>query len=156
MKLANFDKVENAICKEVPEDIDLIKKQITNKILSEMILIMKDKGGLGLAAPQVGIKRRFFLAFLPDRGAIQLFLNPTYEPAENSNEFESEEGCLTYGQAKYKVKRYNEVSVKYLVFEDQGLHWQKEKLAGIDAVVFQHETDHCDGKTIAMLGTQIE
>lgn len=156
MKLSTPEKVENAKCKPVPEDIDLIKQQITHQVLSEMMNLMHQEGGLGLAAPQVGIKKRYFIAFLPEKGAMQLFLNPSYEPAEGAEEIDSEEGCLTYGQAKYKVRRYKEINAKYLVFEEKGLRWQKEKLADIDAIVFQHETDHCDGKTIAMLGAQIE
>lgn len=156
MKLSLPEKVENVKCKPVPEDVDLIKSQITHETLSAMMNLMYEKGGLGLAAPQVGIRKRFFIAFMPEKGAMQLFLNPSYEPEEKAKEIDSEEGCLTYGQAKYKVRRYNEIKAKYLVFDEQGLRWQKEKLTDIDAIVFQHETDHCDGKTIAMLGTQIE
>lgn len=85
-----------------------------------------------------------------------MFINPSYEPSKNAEEVDSEEGCLTYGQAKYKVKRYSSIQARYLIFDQKGLRWKKEELTDIDAIVYQHETDHCEGKTIAMLGSLIE
>ena len=151
------EKVENAVCKALPEDPELIKKTIDNETISQMMVIMNQRGGLGLAAPQVGIKKRFFLAFLPEKGRMRLFINPSYEPTEDATQVDSEEGCLTYPkEANYTVKRYSTINVKYLIFDDGGLRWMKETLDDIDAIVFQHEADHLDGKTIAMLGKLVE
>lgn len=150
------DKVENVKCKLLPEDPELIKKLIDDDTVSQMMTLMSERGGLGLAAPQVGIKKKYFLAFLPEKGVMRLFINPSYEPTDDSDSVEAEEGCLTYPNVTYKVSRHSAINVKYLIFDEGGLRWQKETLTDIDARVFQHEADHCEGTTIAMIGTLVE
>lgn len=153
------EKVENVVCKALPEDPELIKEIIDGNTISQMMVLMNQHGGIGLAAPQVGIKKRFFLAFLPEKGRMRLFINPSYEPAESASDskIDSEEGCVTYPKENlYIINRHSTINVKYLIFDAGGLRWMKETLDDIDAVVFQHEVDHLNGKTIAMLGKLVE
>ena len=61
-------------------------------ILDDMVETMKDANGVGLAAPQIGMMRRMFVAE-PEPDEIYYFVNP--EIISMTGTQESEEGCLS-------------------------------------------------------------
>lgn len=132
MKLVSSDDpVLKQKCWEVPE-YDL---QMINDIKVEMISLMRFKKGLGLAAPQVGMQRAFFVW---NAGVV---INPVILEKNDPFIFK-DEGCLSYPGVRKDVTRYANIKVTYRDYK-----WNEitETLTGIKAVIFQHECDHLDG-----------
>lgn len=92
---------------------------------------------VGLAAPQIGIEKRFFLALE------KLYINPTI--TEYSKEtFETSEGCYSLEEHKqYPVTRSFWVKMKW---QDRGGNTHEKKFDGFRAQVLQHEYDHLIGR----------
>ena len=123
------------------------------EIVNSLKNTLEHYGGVGLAAPQIGISQRLFVINIaPKENNFHLpkvdfkaYLNP--EILEISSEInESMEGCLSvfYTTLHGPVQRANYVKIKYL--NTNG----KEKIEEINhpfyARVLLHEIDHLDGK----------
>lgn len=109
----------------------------------KMAMLMDEKNGVGLAAPQVGILERFFVMKCSDNKVI-LVINPTIT-SHGKQLVENTEGCLSFpGMSKFVMRhRVIEVAFKSPGGRDVGM-----KLKGRDAAIFQHELDHLDGTCI--------
>jgi peptide deformylase len=114
------------------------------KLVEDMNDTMVKAKGVGIAAPQVGIDARVFLAVLGADGK-----NPVTLPMVNpeiswfSDEvLVEEEGCLSLPKVFGKVQRPVEVIVE---FQDLKGSSKSLKLKGLDARVVQHELDHLNG-----------
>ncbi|MDA3938506.1 MAG: peptide deformylase [Spirochaetia bacterium] len=142
MKLSEPDKVEGVRCKPVP-----VSKigYYESDIIPQMEKLMYVKMGVGLAAPQIGINRTFFI--MKYGNDIISCYNPLWTPKSNKQAL-SREGCLTY-QPTYinqkNVFRYKIINTEFTNSEGITV---KIKMRGIDAIIFQYETDHLTGKTI--------
>jgi len=103
---------------------------ITADEISQMFLLMREKNGLGLAAPQVGIDARLFVT-----GWGEVFVNPRV--VDIAGPIRPTEGCLSLPGVTAAVDR-----------------WARIRLAdgriyeGQQAVVILHEIDHLDGVLI--------
>lgn len=95
----------------------------------------------GLAAPQIGYSIAAFILRLDD--SIIFCFNP--QIIKGQGEIVSEEGCLSAPGKSYKIKRFKIVSAKW---QNKDQSWTKRKLRDRDAIVFQHEYDHLQGKLI--------
>jgi len=135
VKLVEAKKVEG--CKCIPvDDFEQVKKDA-----DKMKKIMVDNHGIGLAAPQVGILKRFFIMKDYRLKGIVLIINPqVIKPSEKIGTFR--EGCLTYPGTEFIIKRPKQVLVSW--FNSEGVEMHR-KLSGKEAQVFQHEFDHLDG-----------
>ena len=93
----------------------------------------------GLAAPQVGRNVRIFIALN------QVYINPELTPIQESGSLIHEEGCYSLEKERfdYKVKRYNEISLKW---QNRKGKWRSERIKGFRAQVIQHEYDHLEGR----------
>ena len=110
------------------------------KTIAEMFKVMKNANGVGLAAPQVGINKRFFIANIDD-GVDRVFINP--EIIQTSNEtVVKEEGCLSVPKFYADVSRASEVTLQFFDLTGK-VHTIKAE--GLLARVIQHETDHLNG-----------
>jgi peptide deformylase len=100
-----------------------------------------ESGGVGLAAPQVGILRRIFLVDvgMEDNEIIE-FINP--EILETDGEQEGPEGCLSVPGKYGLVKRPYYVKVRAQDRDGQWFEAEGEELIGR---CFCHENDHLDG-----------
>ncbi len=107
-----------------------------------MLGVMHDAPGVGLAATQVGILRRFFVCTLGDEDL--LVVNPVIAKASRDTETD-EEGCLSLGSVRVPVERPVGVTLEFLDAEGTA---QSRELEGLDARVVQHELDHLDGTLI--------
>lgn len=127
-----------SVLREVAKPVAAVTPELC-AVLDEMIPMMKNAHGVGLAAPQVGISERFFVMNPGDR--IRKVINP--EIISKGNSFaEMEEGCLSVPGIHKKVKRARRISVRYM--DETGLVVEEE-LKDFPARVFQHEYDHLDG-----------
>ena len=83
------DPILRKTCREVTEVNERMRI-----LIDDMIETMREANGVGLAAPQVGVMRRIFVAE-PDieSGKVYCFVNPEIVSLEGSQE--SEEGCLS-------------------------------------------------------------
>ena len=98
--------------------------------------------GIGLAATQVDIHRRFLVADVSrEQNDPRVFINPVI--VEKDGVTVSEEGCLSVPGYYEEVKRADAIRVKFL---DRDGEQREEELDGLLAVCVQHEIDHLDGK----------
>jgi len=116
------------------------------KLVDDMIETMRAAHGVGLAAPQVGVPLRLFVAELaedyesPHAGRTFVLYNP--EIVKASGEYEPEEGCLSIPGWVANVKRAEAVTVKG---RDRHGKEVRVKADGLLGQAFQHEIDHLDG-----------
>ena len=109
-----------------------------HKLLDDMRETLIDSGGVGLAAPQVGILRRVVLV---DTGEeILELVNPTM--VETSGEQEGPEGCLSVPGKYGLVKRPYYAKVQA---QDRDGNWYEAEGEELIARCFCHELDHLDG-----------
>jgi len=113
------------------------------QIIEKMAETMYKAKGIGLAANQVGILKRFFIMDVSQREGkrkLEVYINPEILSAEG--EVVYEEGCLSIPGYYAPVKRFAKLYVR--AYDLDGNLFERE-LEGISAVVFQHENDHLDG-----------
>ena len=108
-------------------------------MIDDMIDTLKDSGGVGLAAPQVGILRRIVVIEKED-GTILELVNP--EIIATAGEQEGLEGCLSLPGKSGTVTRPNYVKVKAYDREMKPFEIEGTELL---ARAFCHEIDHLDG-----------
>ena len=109
-----------------------------HKLLDDMHETLTDSGGVGLAAPQVGILRRVVLV---DTGEEVLELvNPSL--LETDGEQEGPEGCLSIPGKYGLVRRPYYAKVRA---QDRYGNWYEAEGEEIVARCFCHELDHLDG-----------
>ena len=108
------------------------------KLLEDMKETLVDSGGVGLAAPQVGILRRVVLV---DTGEeILELINPVL--VETNGEQEGPEGCLSVPGKYGLVKRPYYAKVRA---QDRDGNWFEAEGEELIARCFCHELDHLDG-----------
>jgi len=149
LTLAPKEIVENAICEEVyPDEYEDIKK-----LGQDMIKFCVENGGAGLAAPQVGVMKRMFV-WNNASNQYQIVINPFFTP-DDAKKTNVVEGCLTYKDEHYFLKRYKSGNARFDVLDPKDKTKFKrafKKVSGERAFIWQHELDHINGKTIAMIG----
>jgi peptide deformylase len=109
------------------------------RITERMIELMHDADGIGLAATQIGILRRFLVCTLD--GEDRVLVNPEVTPIGTDTEVD-DEGCLSLGSVRVPVERANRVTVQA---RDAAGTPVSLELEAMDARVVQHELDHLDG-----------
>ena len=107
-------------------------------LLDDMAETLKESGGVGLAAPQVGILKRICVIDVGE-GLIEL-INP--EITKTSGSVEDVEGCLSIPGKWGYVTRPEKVTVKALNREGKEIKVTGE---GLLARALCHETEHLDG-----------
>ena len=125
-------------------------ENITPEILStmdEMVEMMREQNGVGLAAPQVGILSRFLVMMDPDSETVYRMINPRII-SYGSDTCTMEEGCLSVlgndGLPVFaNVSRPDSVVVEWT---DETGDKKMAQMSGTPARIVQHETDHLDGK----------
>ena len=112
--------------------------------IDRMGLLMEDAIGVGLAANQVGLLRRFFVYRVSDEGPLQALVNPVIDWSSDEEET-FEEGCLSLPQVVVEVTRPAQIRVSA---QDRFGEPLKLEVDGLEARVIQHELDHLDGVLI--------
>ena len=131
--------------------IDEIKLDSTKHLIEDMWDIMRAAGGIGLAAPQIGISKQLaviniledsvrYRDFVESEELIIFIPSISFFPSEKHGYWE---GCLSVPGLRGFVKRPSRIQVDYL---DENATEKKIVLNGFLATVFQHELDHLRGK----------
>ena len=126
-------------------------------LIDDMIETMHAANGVGLAAPQVGRSLRLFVADLspyadelaeefgevpPWAEGPVVFINPELDVADDEEDTDFEEGCLSIPDLRETAWRPDRLRLRYL-----DRHFQAHEIdaEGQLARVVQHEADHLDG-----------
>ena len=128
------DEILRKRCREVSEVTDRIKMT-----LQDMLETMREQYGVGIAAPQVGIMRRMFIAE-PEPGRVYYMINP--EILEQSGSQIDDEGCLSVPGMIGTVERPQKIKIQAM---DLNGDTQVYEFEDFDARVMCHEYDHLEG-----------
>ncbi len=128
------DEALRKVCRPVVEITPRVKQ-----ILDDMLDTLEDSGGVGLAAPQVGILRR--IAIVDDGENYIELINPVITEREGVQE--EMEGCLSVPDVWGITHRPMRVKGKALNRNGEEFTFEGE---GLTARCFCHELDHLDGK----------
>ncbi len=128
------------------------------KMADKMLKTMYHQNGVGLAAPQVGIKQR--IVVIDTEWASERYkeehadddTEPEYEPyilinpviVYKEGEMDSYEGCLSFPDVFFKVKRASRIVLKYQ--DLSGKEYRVEASEDLFCRCVQHEIDHLNGK----------
>ena len=134
--LTDKESALHKVCKPVTDfDAKL------HKLLDDMTETLIESGGVGLAAPQVGILRRVFLVDVgAEENEIVEFINP--EIIETDGEQVGPEGCLSVPGKYGLVKRPYYAKVRA---QDRNGEWFEAEGEELIGRCFCHENDHLDG-----------
>ena len=128
--------------KAVPVDAAEVVSPAFQTLLDDMFQTMYEAPGIGLAASQVDVHKRFMVIDVSEeKDAPQVFINP--EIVTRQGEQVYQEGCLSVPGIFADVSRADAITVRYLDRQGQP---QELSTDGLLAVCIQHEMDHLDGK----------
>ncbi len=113
--------------------------EIDEQFVQDMIETMRTKDGVGLAAPQVNVSKRFIVVMEADQ--IHALVNPEII-AHSETQVTDTEGCLSIPGLQASVPRWEKVIVR--AFDVNG---EKKEISarGLLSRVLQHEIDHLNG-----------
>lgn len=141
-----FLKHPHPVLAQVAEPVDFMLEPLEDRqyIEGQLRQALESTGygdKLGVAAPQIGISKRVFIA------QDVVMFNPKWIPSEGKKA--SVEGCYSIVGPVFSVKRAAQGRASW---QDINGMWQHRILRGLSAIVFQHEFDHINGKCIADVG----
>lgn len=136
-KMMRDNRIENydttAQMRVVGENLSSFRDQISN--------------GVGIAAPQVGVRlRAFVMQLAPGRfNEARVCINPTVERHNAASSKIGREGCLSCPGLWVPITRPESIVAGWTNLKG---HTQQQTMYGMAARVFQHELDHLNGITI--------
>lgn len=150
MPLLTITTLPDPILRQKSTPIERVDDEL-RRTLDDMLETMYDAPGVGLAANQVNIAKRFIVVDAgnkkDDDGESRdpmCLINP--EIVARSDSLRSyEEGCLSLPDVHVDIERPDAITVRYL---DREGAQQELETEGFLATVIQHEIDHLDGKLI--------
>jgi peptide deformylase len=110
------------------------------KLAQDMVETLHAAPGLGLAAPQVGVQKRFFVYDLDDDEGPKTIINPVI--SEATGEWTYEEGCLSVPGLYFSITRPKDVHLTGFDLDGNEVSIEATELS---ARLFQHELDHLNG-----------
>jgi len=114
-----------------------------HQLVKDMIEIMREDKGIGLAAPQVAQSLALLVIemdLIKEGSEPDVFLNP--EILSSEGESVLEEGCLSLPDIREEVVRPEIITIRYQNLEGEII---EKKIDGLLARVLQHEIDHLNG-----------
>ena len=120
-----------------------------NELIEDLWETMEAEGGVGIAAPQVGVPQRVVVFGLehseryPEAPAVPrtVLINPEIKPIGN-DAVDGWEGCLSVPGMRGVVPRF--LRIRYSGYNEKGERFERE-VEDFHARVVQHECDHLDG-----------
>ena len=137
MAIRSIVKVGDPVLSKKCRAVENIDDRIIT-LLDDMIDTLYDSGGVGLAAPQVGVLKRIAVIDVGD-GLIEL-INPEIVTEEGTQN--DLEGCLSIPGKWGYVERPDKVTVRAMDRHGDVYEYEGEKLL---ARAFCHEIEHLDG-----------
>ncbi len=108
------------------------------RMVEDMVPVMYEAEGIGLAAPQVGIQKRLFVYDIGE--GPQTLVNP--QITESDGEWAFDEGCLSIPGLSFEIIRPKQVHLVGRDLEGNEVSIEADELL---SRLFQHELDHLDG-----------
>lgn len=139
MALRNIVTEGDSVLAKVSRPVTKFDRRL-HVLLDDMTDTLVDAGGVGLAAPQVGVLRRAVVVDTGEDGILEL-INP--EIIEESGEQTGLEGCLSVPGKYGIVTRPNYVKVRA---QDRDGNWFEAEGEELIARCFCHELAHLDGQ----------
>lgn len=129
--------IGDPVLRQVATDVTDIDSKLV-RLSEDMLATMYAEPGIGLAAPQIGVQKRFFVY---DVGAgPEAIINPVVE--ESSGEWYFEEGCLSVPGLSWEILRPKEIHVTGFDLQGNEVTLEADELL---SRLIQHELDHLDG-----------
>lgn len=139
MAVREIRKIGDPVLREKSKEVEKIDDKVA-KLVADMVETLKEEGGVGLAAPQIGVTRKVIVVSIDD--SMKAFINPEIEVLDKK-QIESNEGCLSiYSIKDFNVKRFSRIKVKAKDLKGKDISLVAEDLL---ARIFQHEIDHLNG-----------
>ena len=139
MAIRKIRKIGDPVLRETSSNVENIDKSVLG-LVSDMLDTLEGEGGVGLAAPQIGITKRIIVVRYEDK--VDTYINPEIEALENKK-IKEDEGCLSiYSIQGFQVKRYPKIKIKATNIKGNTEEFIAEDLL---ARVIQHELDHLNG-----------
>ena len=140
LRMQSSDINANSIATD--EDLQLL--------IQRLAITMNGAGGVGIAAPQVGVLKKIFLFIRIDKPdyPIQVAINPRIVNHPTETVCFEGDGCLSIPNISANSIRFPWIEIEY--WDEKG-NFHKERLEGYSrtedftAVIFQHELDHLNG-----------
>lgn len=141
------DPVLRRVAAPVPDPLD----PGLGRLIADMERALARAGGIGLAAPQIGVSKRLILFMVPEARAgddpedgpcpLTALINPQVEPLGEERVL-GWEGCLSIPGLRGEVPRHRRIRLRGIAPDGSDF---ETILAGTRARVVQHEVDHLDG-----------
>ena len=126
--------------KKMSQPVTKFDSQLRDLVV-QMLRLMRDHHGVGLAAPQVGKNLRLFVMNPSgEAGDDQVYINPILSEADGDDE--AEEGCLSLPDIHVNVVRNKKMKIAAQDLEGNAF---QETGSGFITRVWQHEFDHLNG-----------
>ena len=139
MAIRKILEIPNPILRQRAKKVRRVDKKLL-ELAHDMVETMREAGGVGLAANQVGELRRLIVIQLPEEEEARIYINP--EILRREGQREVEEGCLSYPGYKGIVNRSMWVKFGALDHTETAVKIKAECLL---AQAMEHEVDHLNG-----------
>jgi len=133
----------NDILEQRAERVEEFDEELMD-LLTGMIGVMKETGGLGLAANQVGALKRVILVKNSDRTRDVIMINPRIVKRSKKAR-KDRESCLSFPGRTFLTERPKKITVE---FQHYGGEKKMVIADGVTAACVLHETDHLNGRLI--------
>ena len=110
------------------------------KLIQDLVDTRKSYEALGLAAIQIGVRKRVALICPPEKEAY-IIINPVITSYSDEIEM-GVEGCLSYKGKQRRLHRHKSINIEYIDINGNKCRGVAEEL---EARILQHEVDHMDG-----------
>jgi len=137
MEIITVDSPRASVLRRRAQPVRVVTREV-QALIDQMFETMRDAHGLGLAAPQVGISRRLFVARLEDRQIV--LVDP--EVLHQEGEEMATEACLSIPGLLGDVPRAQRVTVRG---RNRRNRFVTIEATGLLARILLHEIDHLDG-----------
>lgn len=151
MALRNLVKNDNEFLGKKSRPVTVFDEKLST-LVEDMRETLRKEVGAGLAAPQVGVLRRIFIADIHGDGSeYKEFINPEIISATGKND-RYLEGCLSYPGRSFRITRAHKVKMRAQDVKGDFFEFKAEDFV---ARCLLHEYDHLEGITIPMIGEEV-
>lgn len=137
MEIITVDSPKANVLRRRAQPVRVVTREV-QALIDQMLALMREAHGLGLAAPQVGVSRRVFVAQLEDRHIV--LVDP--EILHQEGEEVGTEACLSIPGLLGDVPRAQRVTVRG---RNRRNRFVTIEASGLLARILLHEIDHLDG-----------
>jgi peptide deformylase len=146
------DTTATSLLRQVAKPVTNFGSSELKKFVTEMFIIMKEKNGAGLAAPQIGVSEQIFVYGFgfnpryPDAPPVPetIVINPKIL-WQSEDTVDLEEGCLSVPNKRLMITRSKSITFTTMDLDGK-LH--EKTIHDFEARIVQHEMDHLNGVLI--------